>query len=404
VKSSIVVAGGGFAGVWAALSAARERHRQSADVNITLVSDSPYLTIRPRLYEREPEKLRAPLADSLDPVGVRFILASVMGIDVDKRTVHYTADKDDASLNYDRLIMAAGSRLRPLPGLSNEHTWNIDSYDAAVAFDRHLGSVLESGREGDATIVIIGSGFTGIELATELRNRISAHTEKATANSVRIILLEKSGVLAEQLGGNVRPYIEAALQDAAVEVRLGVRAQDISDGSITLEGGERIAACTVVNTTGMIASELADLVPADRDPLGRLLVDDCLRVADVDGVFACGDIASARVDEDHKALMSCQHAMPMGRFAGYNALRELLGQPLEAYRQPDYVTCLDLGAAGAVFTRGWDRQVEMNGQEARQLKQKINGEWIYPPTGEKQAILDAADIHIKPRRQQLDKA
>jgi len=226
MNSGIVVAGGGFAGLWAALSAARERHGQSVDVDITLVSSSPYLTIRPRLYEREPEKLRVPLADSLEPVGVRFIMAAVTDIDVAGRAVHCAAAEGGAPLNYDRLIMAAGSRLRPLPGLYNEHTWNIDSYDAAVAFDRHLGSVLASGREGARTVVIIGSGFTGIELATELRNRIAAHADKAIADSVGIILLEKSGILAEQLGGNVRPHIEAALQEAAVEVRLGVRVQE----------------------------------------------------------------------------------------------------------------------------------------------------------------------------------
>ncbi len=90
--------------------------------------------------------------------------------------------------------------------------------------------------------------------------------------------------------------------------------------------------------------------------------------------------------------MSCQHALTMGRFAGYNTARDLLGLPLRAYRQPRYVTCLDLGSWGAVFTTGWDRQVEMTRGEAKRLKIKINTQRIYPPTGDRAAILAAAAL------------
>lgn len=72
--------------------------------------------------------------------------------------------------------------------------------------------------------------------------------------------------------------------------------------------------------------------------------------------------------------------MFMGRFAGYNAARDLLGHDLRAYRQENYVTCLDLGASGAVFTQGWERDVAMTGSEANALKHRINTELIYPPT------------------------
>ncbi len=66
------------------------------------------------------------------------------------------------------------------------------------------------------------------------------------------------------------------------------------------------------------------------------------------------------------------------------------------YRQPMYLTCLDLGVSGALFTTGWDRQVRKQGEEAKQLKQLINGQWIYLPKGGRDAILAAAHIDARP--------
>src|SRR5205814_10735306 len=68
----------------------------------------------------------------------------------------------------------------------------------------------------------------------------------------------------------------------------------------------------------------------------------------------------------------------LGRFAGENAARDLIGLPTIPYVQPPYVTCLDLGRSGAVFTRGWERRVELSGAEAKPVKRRINREIIYP--------------------------
>jgi NADH:ubiquinone reductase (H+-translocating) len=138
-------------------------------------------------------------------------------------------------------------------------------------------------------------------------------------------------------------------------------------------------------------------VPCDR--LGRLPVDDYLRVDGVDGVFAAGDVAAARMDDEHLSVMSCQHGRPMGRYAGYNVISDLLGAPMLSLRIPWYVTVLDLGPAGAVYTEGWDRHVVSRGAEAKATKQVINGERIYPPlNGDRAALLAAAapDLQAPP--------
>jgi NADH dehydrogenase len=115
-------------------------------------------------------------------------------------------------------------------------------------------------------------------------------------------------------------------------------------------------------------------------------------------VFAAGDVAAAKMDDTHLSVMSCQHGRPMGRFAGYNVVSDLLGEPMLALRIPWYVTVLDLGPAGAVYTEGWDRQVVASGASAKATKRTINAQRIYPPLGgDRDAILAAAAPTLQSR-------
>ena len=96
-----------------------------------------------------------------------------------------------------------------------------------------------------------------------------------------------------------------------------------------------------------------------------------MKVEGAADVFAAGDVAAALVDGSHTSVMSCQHARPMGRVAGHNIVCDLVGQPQIPLNIGYYVTCLDLGQWGAVFTQGWDRQVTATGADAKQTKQII---------------------------------
>ena len=121
-------------------------------------------------------------------------------------------------------------------------------------------------------------------------------------------------------------------------------------------------------------------------------MDGNLKVRGQAKVFAAGDVAYAATDDlGNHAVMSCQHAISLGRHAGNNAAADLLGVPPTPYHQPKYVTCLDLGAWGAVYTEGWDRQVKLLGEQAKELKTQINTLWIYPPAADRSIALAAAD-------------
>ncbi|SFL25155.1 NADH dehydrogenase [Bradyrhizobium sp. NFR13] len=392
----IVIIGAGFAGMYAALSAARLRDIKGVspeELEIALVAPEPTLVVRPRLYEPKPETLTAPLLDVLKAIDVVYIKGSAETIDTASRIVQVaTANNKRQSLAYDRLVVATGSRLfRPnIPGLA-EHGFSVDNLDDAIALDKHLhGLAKRSASNGRDTVVVAGGGFTGIEAATEMPARLRAILGKDARP--RVIIVERNSAIAPDMGEGPRPIIEEALRKLGVETRLGAGVASLDASGITLSDGERIETETVIWAAGIRAAPLTTQIPAERDNFGRLLVDRDLRVPSVPGVFATGDAARAASDDvGNYALMSCQHATRMGAFAGNNAAAELLRMATRPYHQKGYVTCLDLGEAGALFTRGWDRKVEMVGDVAKKTKKEINTVWIYPPKPERAAALASAD-------------
>ncbi|MET4219528.1 NADH dehydrogenase [Bradyrhizobium sp. LB7.2] len=392
----IIIIGAGFAGMYAALSAARQREIQGVSpeqLEIALVAPAPTLVVRPRLYEAKPETLTAPLLDVLESIDVAYVQGSAETINTEARTVEIaTAKGATKTLSYDRLVVATGSRLfRPnIPGLA-QHGFSVDTLDDAVALDKHLhGLAKRPAVNGRETVVVAGGGFTGIEAATEMPARLRDIFGKDA--KPRIIIVERNIAIAPDMGEGARPIIEEALRKVGVETRLGAGVASLDRSGVTLSNGEHIETETVIWAAGIRAAPLTAQIPAGRDNFGRLLVDRDLRVPGVAGVFATGDAARAACDDEgNHALMSCQHATRMGAFAGNNAAAELLGVPTRPYHQKAYVTCLDLGEAGALFTRGWEREVEMVGETAKKTKQEINTVWIYPPKAERAAALASAD-------------
>jgi NADH dehydrogenase len=393
----ILVVGAGFAGMWSALSAARVLEasaKADGSVEIMVVAPDPALHIRPRLYERPTDDMRAPLARVFDAARVRFVQGRVDQIRSDEKIVEVLDEHGSRSeFTYDKLVLASGSQLHraPVPGLV-EFAHSVDQYHEIVALEKHLaGLAALPSTNARNTVVVVGGGFTGIETAAEMPARMRAHL--GSDAPIRTIIVEQASALGPDLGPNPRPVIEEALTAQSVDWQLGLSVRSVDADGLYTSDGSRIESKTVIWTAGLRASPLTSQIPAERDPLGRLLVDRELRVEGVSDIFATGDVAFAATDDlGNHALMSCQHAMNLGRVAGHNVASDLLGQKTTvAYSQPKYVTCLSLGPWGAVYTEGWERAVKMQGLEAKQLKHQINTEWIYPPAGGRAEVLQAAD-------------
>ena len=397
MNKHILIVGAGFGGMWSALSATRllDNHGRD-DVRVSVLAPEAVLGVRPRFYEQEVHQMQSPLGPLFDAVGVNFIQGMANEIDVVGKKVGYVdANGAIATLNYDKLVLATGSRVvRPASVAGVEHAFDVDLMAEATRLDQHIKSLARLPESAPRnTVVVAGGGFTGIETATEMPARLRAAL--GADARVRVIIVDRGEKVGAALGANISPSIIEATQALGVEWVVNASVAAVDADGVTLADGRRIDAMTVVWTVGVRASSLTEQIPAERDAFGRLHVDRNLKVIGQDDVFATGDTAYAATDDEGNfALMTCQHAIALGRSAGNNVAADLLGEAPIPYSQVKYVTCLDLGAWGAVYTEGWDRQVKLIKEEAKQLKQQINSVWIYPPVAERQAALAAADPMI----------
>lgn len=394
MSKRIIIAGSGFAGLWAALAAQRAIHLASQEQNIevVMVSPSPNVGIRPRLYEAVLENMNPDISELLSVVGVKFLAGWVNQIDVDQQSIEVsTADDNKQTLSYDRFILATGSTafMPPIPGLT-EYGFSVSTLEDAEKLDLHLKNLANKpSNAARNTVVVAGGGLTGLETVTEMPERLR-HILGET--DIRVVLVDSSAQIGAAMGDEAATVIREALDELGVEGIAGVRVTALDASGVTLSNGERIEAETVIWTAGMRANSLTSQIAGEKDNLGRILGDAYLHAPEEKNIFVTGDTVKVPTDDlGNFNVMSCQHAMSLGRVAGYNAAAELVDLPLHAYSQPKYVTCLDLGPWGALYSEGWDRQVQFVREEAKKIKQEINTVWIYPPVADRDAVFAIAN-------------
>lgn len=370
MTQKIVIAGSGFAGFWAAVSAMRAitLAGKHDDIEVLMVSPTPTVTIRPRLYEAVLDNMNPDISAQLTAVGARHLAGTVERIDAAAKTLRVApAVGEPLELAYDRLVWATGSRLSvPAVLVFAEYGFNVDTLESAQRLGAHIKALAaKPSTPARNTAVVVGAGLTGLESAPEV---------------------------GAGMGAEPGAVIRQALAECGVEARAGLRVSAIDAEGVMLSNGERIAANTVILAAGVRAHPLTEQIPGERDASGRVIGDAFLRAPAAAGIFVTGDTVKAATDDlGNHNLMTCQHAMSLGRVAGHNAAAELVGLPTHPYSQPKYVTCLDLGPWGALYTEGWQRQVRFTRQEGKKIKQEINTQWIYPPAADREALFAVAN-------------
>ncbi|HHK3205717.1 TPA: NAD(P)/FAD-dependent oxidoreductase [Acinetobacter baumannii] len=394
MSKRIIIAGSGFAGLWAALAAQRAIHLASQEQNIEvmMISPSPNVGIRPRLYEAVLENMNPDITELLTVVDVKFLAGWVDKINADQQTIEVsTTDGSKQTLSYDRFILATGSTtfMPPIPGLT-EYGFSVSTLEDAEKLDQHLKNLANKpANAARNTVVVAGGGLTGLETVTEMPERLRNILGETDA---RVVLVDSSIDIGAAMGDQAATVIREALNELGVEGKAGLRVTALDATGVTLSNGEKIETETVIWTAGMRANPLTSQIAGEKDNLGRLMGDAYLHVPEAKNIFVTGDTVKVPTDDlGNFNVMSCQHAMSLGRVAGYNAAAELVDLPLHPYSQPKYVTCVDLGPWGALYTEGWDRQVQFVREEAKKIKQEINTVWIYPPIADREAVFAIAN-------------
>ncbi|KAK1182977.1 FAD-dependent oxidoreductase [Streptomyces sp. NBS 14/10] len=353
----VVVLGAGYAGMSAAIQlGARVKGRE--DVQVTVVNAQERFTERLRLHMTATGQPLAELSvpELLEGTGARFVRGWVTAIDADAKTVRID---DDRILEYDTLVYGLGgvADTSAVPGVE-DYAYTLNSaQDAEVLADRLA-------RLGGGTVVVGGSGLTGVESAAEIAER---HPE------LDVVLVGRSEPGAA-MNPKARAYLQAALRRLGVEVRSGVEVAKVLPYEVELAGGESVAADVVLWTSGTRVSPLAAAAGLTVDECGRIVADAALRSVSHPEVYAVGDAAAIR--QGYGVMHgTCQGGMPTGVHAAVSIVRELKGKQPKPFRFGYYHTPVSLGRNDAVvqFTHPDDspRRIFLTGRFAARYKETV---------------------------------
>lgn len=396
MKKELLIIGGGFAGFWSALSAIRQSRelKKENELEVTLVNMDEYLTIRPRLYEVSLEGLRVELNKYFKPLNIKLIIGKAEIINPEQKVVTVATESGSRILNYDYLILSSGSVLKAIniPGIEN--TFNVDTFYGAQKLEDHLTQLAHNNFEGEGakTFVVAGSGLTGLEVVTVIKekaNKILADLGKKPIE-FNVVLIEKSDKVGNYYAPDAQDYVLETLKAKDITIATGVYMAAVENNGATLSDGRFIASQTVISTIGLVASSLCNFFKGEKDKLGRLHVNEYLQLKEYDNVIAAGDVANIPTDDEgNSSLMACQFSMFLGKFAGHNAVNSLFSEPLKIYSYKDYVTCVDLGQQDGMLTSGWDRKLVASGLEGKNIKMEVTTQLIYPAENVQTALEDS---------------
>ena len=303
----IVVLGGGYAGMIAAL---RVAGRARGRAEVTLVDPKDHFVQRLRLHQvATGQRVAQPTYKKLLGRKLQFIQGRAEAIDSDLRKVRLS-DGDRAELPFDRLIYAVGSTVEPAAVAgAREFAHSVADAPSAHALDH----TLHYASEGE-TVAIVGGGMTGVEVASEI----------ATTYPRLAVKLVTIGTVGGWLSERGRDYLQRTLARQGIELieQTDVRAVD-PDGLVLVDGSE-ILAGIVVWSGGFRALPLAKVSGLATDALGRVIVDRKLRSISHPEILAAGDGAVTPPFSAGAPLrMCCQVAMPSGAHAAEVLIAEL---------------------------------------------------------------------------------
>jgi NADH dehydrogenase len=361
---NVVIAGGGFGGTYAARELERLLPRQST--RLVLVNDVNFMLYAPFLPEAaagtlEPRHVVTPLRDVLKRTNLR--LGAITSHDPEAKTVELTThDGETEALPYDHLLLAVGavSRLLPVPGL-DEHAIGFKSLADAIWLRNHVIETLEAANATDdvarqdqlLSYVFVGGGYSGLEALAELQDFAAdaiTRYPKARLHGMRWMLIDAADRVLPEIDAPLADYAVRELRARGIDVRLGTRIDAVTAETVSLSTGEVIPARTLVWTAGVVPQPSLRNLAVPLDDGGRVVVDDHLRVAGTDCVWAVGDCAAVPdpLDPSRGCPPTAQHAVRQGPAAARNIAASLGVGTAAPYTYESKASFVNLGHYKAV--------------------------------------------------------
>lgn len=355
----IVILGGGFAGAYCAKAIEwyLKDELATGKVELLVIDKHNYFVFFPLLVEAGTGTLQPSHA----VVSIRsflkrgkFLMASVIGVDPASRTVTVDSESDDTNdtrtIQYDHLVIALGSVTRwpDIPGLK-QHALGIKTVAEAVSLrDRAVCLLERADSESDETLrrkllhwVIVGGGYTGVEVAGEFQE----YMEKAARRypginhgEVKVTLVDRGERILNTLHPSLSEYAAKHLRKRAVDLYQKDSVAEVGPDFVKLASGKVLEAHTCIMAAGIAPPPCFDHCGFDRDKGGWLLCETDGRLKGRSTEWGIGDCAVNPDGRGGAYPPTAQHAIREGRQTAANLARVIRGKPTKPIR---------------IFTQGW---------------------------------------------------
>ena len=347
-RPHILVVGGGYVGMYAALRLHKRLRRDEAMV--TVIDPLSYMTYQPFLPEAaagnlEPRHVVVPLRRVLPRAQV--LNGRVTRIEHARRVVNFLPNAGDAvEISYDVLVVALGSiaRTLPIPGLA-ENGVGFKTVGEAIFLRNHVLAKLDIAastsdaelRKRALTFVFVGGGYAGVEAFAELEDMARDACKSYDGiepSDMRWVLVEATDRILPEVSRDMGEYTVRELQGRGMEVRLNTRLNSAVDHHIVLSDGEEFDADTLVWTAGVKPNPVVAQSDLPVDEKGRLRATEYLTIAGVDDAWAAGDCAAVPdvTRPGNFCGPSAQHAVRQAKQLGDNLAAVLRGGKPTEYR------------------------------------------------------------------------
>ena len=347
LRNRILILGGGFGALYAALELERMLAREP-HVEITLVNRENFFLFTPMLHEVAASDLD--ITHIVNPIRkllrrAKFFHGEVQAIDLVKKQVRvvHGPERHLHEIEYEHLVIALGStsNFYGIPGLK-ERALTMKSLGDAIHLRNRLIDLLEEAdfecamgvRRDLLTVVVAGGGFAGVETIAGINDflhdamKFYPHLD---GRLIRVILVHPGPVILPELGEELGSYARKKLVERNVDVRVNTKVAGLTDHGVQLSDGSSVTCKTLIWTAGVSANPLLESLPCAKDH-GRLIVNEFLEAQGYEGVWALGDCASVPNKKTGQPYPpTAQHAIREGRTVARNIFATIHGRRKKAF-------------------------------------------------------------------------
>lgn len=342
----ICILGGGFGGLYTALRLIQFPWEPSDQPEITLIDQRDRFVFSPLLYELvtgelETWEIAPPYTELLANTGIRFRQAEVAAVQLDAKQVQL---QDGSPLDYDYLVLAMGGEtpMNLAPGVA-DHAIPFRTIADAYQLEEKL-RVLEASNSDKIRVAIVGGGYSGIELACKLAERLG--------DRGRIRVVEATEQILRNSPEFNRETALKALSDRKVWLDLETKVQAVTADSITLEfrdQADTIPVDIVLWTVGTQVAQVVQNLPMPHNSRGQVIVNTTLQIPDHPEIFALGDLAESHDAEGQRVPSTAQAAFQQADYVGWNLWAAIRQRALLPFRYQALGEMMTLGTDNATL-------------------------------------------------------